>query len=112
MLGYNRLSQIYIWEASWDKLFGLLRQNANLERIAAAEPYLAPTYSNELALLYRKLILAYLESNIGRPYYQTACRYIRRIIKLGAGPVATDLIRELKALYPSRRALLEELDNM
>lgn len=108
-IDYNRISQLYIWELQWDKLFELLRQNASFERIADAEQYIADSYPNELATLYRKLILTYLERNMGREHYQAACRYIRRMIKLGARPMATDLVRELKVLYSARRALLEEL---
>lgn len=109
---YERISQLYILEADWDKLFELLRQNVSFERIASAERYLADAYSNELAALYKKFILTYLEENTGRTHYQTVCRYIRRIIKLRARPMATDLIQELKVLYPTRRALLEELDKV
>lgn len=109
---YDRISQLYILEADWDKLFELLRQNVSFERIASAERYLADAYSNELVALYKKFILTYLEENTGRTHYQTVCRYIRRMIKLGVRPMATDLIQELKVLYPTRRALLEELDKV
>lgn len=109
---YDRISQLYILEADWDKLFELLRQNVSFERIASAERYLANAYSNELVALYKKFILTYLEENTGRTHYQTVCRYIRRMIKLGVRPMATDLIQELKVLYPTRRALLEELDKV
>lgn len=108
-IDYNRISQLYIWEAYWNKLFELLRKNASFERITGAEQYLAGSYSNELATLYRELIFAHLKRNMGREHYQAACQYIRRMIKLGAHSMATDLVQELKALYPARRALLEEL---
>jgi hypothetical protein len=109
---YERISQLYIWEAQWDKLFELLRQNTSFERISGAEQYLSGLYPKELATLYKDLILTFLERNMGRPHYQTACRYIRRMIKLGAKPMADSLIQDLKKLYPSRRALIEELNNM
>lgn len=108
-IDYNRISQLYIWETYWDKLFELLQQNVSFERIASAEQYLAGSYSNELAILYKDLILIHLKRNMGREHYQAACQYIRRMIKLGAHPMAADLIQNLKALYPTRRALLEEL---
>lgn len=108
-IDYKRISQLYIWEAYWDKLFELLRQNVSFERITDAEQYLTGSYSNELATLYKGLILAHLKRNMGREHYQAACQYIKRMIKLGAHPMATELIQELKALYPTRRALLEEL---
>jgi hypothetical protein len=110
--GYDRISQLYIWEAQWDKLFVLLRQNTSFERIAGAEQYLAGLYSNELATLYKELILIYVERNMGRSHYQTACRYIRRMQKLGVKSMAAVLVEELKNTYPSRRALIEELSNI
>lgn len=109
---YDRISQLYTWESSWDKLFALLQQNASFERVAGAEPYLSGLYPTELATLYKGLILFLLERNIGRPHYQTACRFIRRIKKLGAKQMAEALIRDLKNIYPSRRALIEELNNI
>lgn len=108
-IDYNRISQLYIWETYWDKLFELLQQNASFERIASAEQYLAGSYSNELATLYKDQILVHLKRNMGREHYQAACQYIRRMIKLGAHSMATDLVQKLKTLYPTRRALLEEL---
>lgn len=106
---YDLISQIYVREAYWNELFTLLRNNVDFKRIIAAEQYLAESYSNELAILYRDEILRFLVRNIGRDHYRTACQYIRRIIKLGAHSMATDLVQELKKMYPTRRALLEEL---
>lgn len=109
---YDRISQLYIWEAQWDKLFVLLRQNVSFERIAGAEQYLSGLYSKDLANLYKDLIVFLLERNMGRSHYQTACRYIRRMIKLGTKPMADALVLDLKRMYPGRRALIEELDNI
>lgn len=109
---YDRISQLYIWEAQWEKLFVLLRQNVSFERIAGAEQYLSGLYSKDLANLYKDLIMFLLEHNMGRSHYQTACRYIQRMIKLGAKPMADALVLDLKKMYPSRRALIEELDNI
>lgn len=109
---YDRISQLYIWEAHWDKLYELLRQNVSFERVAGAEQYLSNLYPSELAGLYKSLILFLLDRNMGRPHYQTTCRYIRRMQKLGAGSMATTLIEDLKNTYPGRRALIEELNNI
>ncbi|MDR2122264.1 MAG: hypothetical protein LBP34_03975 [Flavobacteriaceae bacterium] len=109
---YDRISKLYIWEAQWDQLLELIRQHANFDRIAQAERYLDESYSEKLAILYNKLILAYLKRNIGRNHYQIVCRYIRRMIKLGAQSMATNLIKELKNTYPTRRALIEELNKI
>jgi len=90
----------------------LLRQNISLEHITQAEPYLSAPYPHELATLYKEQILAYLEKNVSRSHYQSACRYIRRMIKLGAHSIVTELVRELKNKYPNRRAMIEELNNL
>lgn len=109
---YDRISQLYIWEKQWEKLFELLRQNVSFERIAGAEQYLSSLYPEELATLYKDLILFLLERNMGRSHYQTACRYIRRMIKLGAKPMADTLILDIKNTYTNRRALIEELNSI
>ncbi|MDR2496026.1 MAG: hypothetical protein LBD21_02740 [Tannerellaceae bacterium] len=109
---YDRIAHLYIWEAQWDKLFVLLRQHVSFERIAGAEQYLAELYPQELATLYQDLILSLMERNMGRNHYQDACRYIRRMQKLGAKAMAADLVENLRNTYKNRRALIEELNNI
>ena len=109
---YSRVSEIYIWEKEWDKLFGLLRNSPDFYRIESAEKYLADKYPVELADMYRRLIVGYMPAHIGRDHYKTVCRYILRMIKLGQKQMAEELIESLKTQYPSRRALLEELSHI
>ena len=59
--------------------------------------------------MYRDNILSYMKHYMGREHYQTACAYIRRMIKLGEEPMAMELVETLKTTYHKRRALLEEL---
>lgn len=111
-IDYERISQLYIWEESWDDLLALLSKESSFKRIADAEKYLSKSYSAELANLYRQYIHTYLKDNKGRKYYKTVCRYLRHMIKLGECSMATELILELKTTYRTRRALIEELDNV
>ena len=106
---YSRVSEIYIREKEWDSLFGLLRKSPDFYRIESAEKYLADKYAVELADMYRRLIIGYLPAHIGRDHYQTVCRYIRRMMKLGQRQMAEELVGSLKTQYRNRRALLEEL---
>jgi len=53
-----------------------------------------------------------MERNVSRNYYQNACRYLRKMIKMGAREKANFVIGQLKALYPNRKALMEELQNV
>ena len=76
------------------------------------ESYFTQRHPDQLAELYAKRILEYMSHNMGRDHYQTACRFIRKIIKLGERQVANDLIDTLRKTYPQRRALLEELNKV
>jgi hypothetical protein len=49
---------------------------------------------------------------MGRDYYQNACTYIRKIIKLGARDKANGIISFLRTEYPKRKALMEELSKV
>jgi hypothetical protein len=109
---YSFLAQIYIWEERWDKLFDIVKQDVFLEKIEAYEKYLIKDYANEISDLYQTAILKYMENNISRSYYQNACRYLRRMIKMGAREKANFVIEQLKTLYPKRKALMEELQKV
>jgi uncharacterized Zn finger protein len=110
---YTELIQkIYIKEEWWDRLFLLLKQNLSLENIQANEKYLSQDYSNELIELYGERISNYVEKYLGRNNYQTACRYLRRMKKLGGNEQANELIELFRKQYPQRKALMDELNKV
>ena len=106
---YDRVSEIYEWEEQWDRLFDLLRKYPDFYRVEEAEKYLAADHAQELAAMYRDLIVSYLPNHIGRNHYEMVCKYLRRMIKLGCKSMAMELAGQLKAQYRNRRALLQEL---
>lgn len=106
---YEEIAELYIWEKQWESLFGLLQQYPDFDRIENAEKYLKKKHAKDLASMYRDNILSYMKHYMGREHYQTACAYIRRMIKLGEEPMAMELVETLKTTYHKRRALLEEL---
>src|SRR5699024_10207963 len=77
------IRKIYIQEECWDRLFVMLKQNPSMENIKQNERYLSKDYSTELIALYSERITNYVEKYVGRSHYQTACRYLRRMKKLG-----------------------------
>lgn len=105
-----QIAEIYIKETWWDRLFKLVEKSPTLYSLDAHEKYLRKDYANELAGMYAGAVLEYLEENVGRNHYQKACRYLRRIRKLGATHTAESIVHSLRAKYPQRRALLEELE--
>ena len=103
------IRKIYIKEEWWDRLFLMLKQNLSLENIQENEQYLAKDYSAELIELYSQRLTNYVEKFVGRNHYQNACRYLRRMKKLGAKERVNELIELFRKKYPQRKALMDEL---
>lgn len=110
---YNSLIRtIYIKEAWWDRLFALVKQNCSLDTIEQNEIHLSKDYAPEIVQLYRERLLKYVDKYVGRSHYQKACRYLRRMKKLGGGEKVDDLIVFFKEEYPQRKALMDELSRV
>jgi hypothetical protein len=103
------VADIFIREAMWSRLLELVRQSPMLERFAQYESYLSKHYPTELIELYAKGVVDYLQNNMGRNHYQVACRFLRRMNKLGGRNRVDEVIVSLKSAYSNRKALLEEL---
>ena len=106
------IESILIKEEQWEKLLESVKRHANLNSIEYYEKYLAHKFPDEIVELYIHGIVEYLECNVGRPHYKQACRFIRKIIKLGARDKANEIISSLRKQYPQRKALMEELDKV
>ena len=106
------IGKIYIAEHWWNRLLKLVSETKHLPSIQHYEQYLATDYSTELAEIYEKGIPDFLIKNIGRNHYKEACRYVRRMIKLGARDRVTNLVAALRKEYPQRSALMEELSRI
>jgi hypothetical protein len=112
LLNTDIIGKIYIAEKWWKKLLDLVAGTRHLPYIQHYEQYLAAAYSAELSELYEKGIRDFLRRNIGRNHYKEACRYMRRMMKLGARDRVTKLVAALRREYPQRTALMEELDRL
>lgn len=110
--GVDLVASIFVREEWWSRLLDLVKKECSLDRLAKYEKPLAKHFPSELADLYAERIIEYVESHVGRNYYRTACRYIRKMIKLGARDKADEVISQLRQTHYSRRALMEELDNV
>ena len=111
-INYNLIAKIYIQEKWWSQLWEIVKNDGNLSTIEQYESYLSKDYAKELAELYAAKILLFLNRNMGRSHYVNACRYIRRIIKLGEQSKANEVIAALKAKYKNRPALIQELNKV
>jgi hypothetical protein len=110
--GEYQLAGIYIKEGMWKRLLELVKRSPSFYTLDAYEKYLKKDYASELAEMYAEAVIEYLEEtyNAGRKHYQNACRYIRRIKKLGSPELAERVILTLREKYPRRPSLLEELE--
>ncbi len=90
----------------------LVRKSPNLQTIGQYETNLSGKYTAEVVDLYVNALLEYMKPNVGRSHYKTVCRYLRRIIKLGAREKANEVMSFFRTEYRNRKALMEELNNV
>lgn len=109
-LDFDLIAGIYVKEEWWGRLLELIKKNPSLNVIENYERYLSKDYPSELVKLYSDATIKYLKNNVGRKHYQIICKFLRRIIKLGAREKSDELIAGFRLEYPKRRALIEELD--
>ncbi len=104
--------KIYINEQWWQELFSMVKQNVSLTNIEQNEEYLSEDYASELIELYGERITIYIDEYVGRSHYKKACRYLRRMKKLGGKDRVNTLIEMFRKKYPHRRALMDELSRV
>ena len=110
---YNELvREIFINEKWWDRLLLMLKKNVSLQNIENNEKYLSKDYTQELTQFYSERLVKYVDRNMGRNHYQTACRYLCRMKKLGGNEKVNELIEYFIKTYPKRKALLDELNRV
>jgi uncharacterized Zn finger protein len=111
-LDSSLIASIFIKEEWWDRILELVKKSPDLNTIDHYEKYLSKDYIGEIVDLYSNAVIKYMETNMGRDHYQYACKYIRKIIKLGSRDKANQIISFFRAEYPKRKALMEELNNV
>ena len=108
----DQIGGIFISEGWWARLLENLSKSPDMHTIAQYETHLSKDYSAELIELYGRAVIDYLKNNVGRSHYQQACRYLRRMLKLGGKLRVNEIITFLRSEYRSRKALMEELDKV
>jgi len=109
---FNLIAKVFIREEKWERLLKHISIEPSLNVLDTYEKYLSPLYPMEVANLYSKCIMEYLVQNTGRNHYKTACRYLRRMKKLGAAQEVEKLVQLFKERYKLRKALIEELERV
>jgi hypothetical protein len=109
---FAHLALILVREERWTELIAALKGNAHFDVIQEYGAQLPTSYTTELATLFADAVRINLQRTANRGTYQQAARAIRRIIKLGKRAQAEALIQELRAAYPQRAALMDELNRV
>jgi uncharacterized Zn finger protein len=109
-LDVGLIAGIFIKEEWWSRLLDLVKKSPDFLTLDQYEKYLTKFYTQEIVELYANEIKKYMIKNMGRDHYQKVCRYIRKIKKLGDKEKADEIISFLRAEYPKRKALIEELN--
>lgn len=109
---FDSVAKIFITEEWWGRLLELIKQNPLLNYIENYEKFLSKDYSDELIQLYSDAIIIQMKNSTGRIHYRTACKYLRRMIKLGGRKYVEKIIADFRIQYPHRKALMQELDQV
>jgi hypothetical protein len=105
----HMLAQILIKEKMWNRLMAIVRKSPSLDMLDNYAKYLAMDYQAEIIKLYAEAVKDYLENNVSRKHYKTACGYLKKIKNYGGGETVDILVSEFREKYKMRKALLEEL---
>ncbi|MBT6958177.1 MAG: hypothetical protein HN996_07140 [Opitutae bacterium] len=107
----NLVPQLLVKEEMWDELLTLM-QSGNRYTIEPYRKYLEPRFPEAVCEIYERHLKTLLEEKVNRKGYKEACRYLRRIHKLGQAEFATKIVLELRRQYSNRRALMDELNKL
>lgn len=108
-LEIHTLANIYVWENDIKSLWSIIKTCNYFPIVQSYDSLLWEKYPVELTELYEKLIYQYLENNVSRSHYKTACSYLNYLIKKNQTIKVKEIIDTLKSKYIPRRALQEEL---
>lgn len=106
------LGPIYVQEAYWERLMELIRKQTDIDHVFPYQNYLKDEYKEELVDLYIRLLETFADYANSRPNYRELVRKMKKIIKdfPDAKERIQKLAQKLKAKYPHRPAMLDELN--
>lgn len=106
------LMHIFIEEGDGNALEQLLTQVASLDLLSLYQKPLFEKFPDKMEALLPKLIYPYMEQSTGRSHYKKVAGLLKEAKKKPGIDYVTPIALKLRTLYPSRRALLDELKNL
>lgn len=103
-------TKIIIEEKEWGRLLEYVRQSPYM--ILEFYQYLVTDHREQVYEIFNRLILQEAARSNKRSSYQRVCSYLRLLVKIGGGNMASDLIKYLNLEYMRRPAFREELQKV
>lgn len=104
-------AELYVREEMWEPLVDLAEEKG----VWIFDRYrqdLETRFPERVSALYERTARHLIEEQVNRKGYREACRYIRRMKKLGENDQVARLLDSLRKQYPNRPALREELESV
>ncbi len=92
-----------------DELLDYLRETRSLDLLAEFGAALLPEKEAELIDMYRQLLGQYLRGHVGPKPSRRVREIVEELYRNGASAIATQLVEMIRAEYPERHTLQEEL---
>ncbi|MBK7870125.1 MAG: SWIM zinc finger family protein [Saprospiraceae bacterium] len=107
---FKLIAAIYYEEGQYQDLLKFLRETQSLDLAQAYGHLLLPYERDGVYHFYFELIEHYLNNHIGRKPSEKIRAIIRQLYEADAEDLADSLVENLRANYPERHSLMEELE--
>lgn len=110
----HALAPFYIEEKYWDRLFALVKNDGDMERIIRYHSYLVHQYPSELLQIYLPALEIQGDNTSDRSQYANLVRLMEQLINdIPEGKEQIIAVaQKLKLKYPRRPAMVEELNRL
>ena len=108
------LADIFVAEKLWERLLDLLSKKPDLACLDHYGQHLSSSYPKQLGPLYGQAVQNFLKKTytLNRKQYQYACRFLRRMKKLGTEQEMIIVAEQIRKDHNNRPALLDELNRL
>lgn len=104
---------IYAHEKRWDDLMTLIEADtAHVDIVEVYRKTLEKKFASRMGHFYEQVAEARVAQAKTRDGYREAVAYLGRIVAMGRHEQAQKIVERLRAQYPRKTALLEELDKL
>lgn len=109
----EQMAWVYEREEMWNDLLALASNPGNEQVLEHHHRQLGAKFPTEMIALYERRVARLLDDGAGgRSVYQRIVEALRRIRDLGEPAKTKALVESIRARYPKRRALIDELNQL